>query len=136
MKITLCEIPLNNHGCSGEWLELEVLNNNEAVVISGGSCNSCWQVGHDRNEPRFKVGTKVCLPETLRDTKLWHHQGTHQDIDSGERYYDSKDVPIAWHTAKRMCGYSHNELVYDSENPQPDTTLVRPSDLIISLSNF
>lgn len=136
MNITLCEVPLNNHGCSGSWLELQILDSKEAVVVAGGSCSSCWQVGHDSNEPRFKIGTKVCLPDKFRDTKVWHPEGNLRDMNSDETYFDSFYIPLLWSNGAHWAGYSHNECVDDSENPQPDTTLLRPSDLIISLSNF
>lgn len=136
MKITLYETPLNNHGCNGEWLELEILNSKEAVVVAGGSCSSCWQVGHDKNEPRFPVGTKVCLPSQFRDTKVWNALGPYTHVSSGDGYFNGNEVPATWQNAKMLAGFCHNELVDDLDYPQPDTTLLRPSDLMVSLSNF
>lgn len=134
MNITLFETPLNNHGCSGSWLELKILNSAEAVVIDGGSCSSCWQTGCDKNEPYFKIGSRVIIPTSFRDAKVWDFNGSHVHEESGERYFNSNELPFTWETAAALVGFSHNELIDDLSNPLPDTTLVKPSNLTLSAS--
>ena len=100
--ICLYETPVNNHGCCGFQVELVVIDERTARVISGNSCNSCWQVGHDNADSPIPVGTIVQLP----------------------------DWCASWDEASAPHGRSHNELINDSgEEPQSDCTFVRPSDL-------
>lgn len=131
MRISLFEIPMNNHGCSGFWVDLETTSPTEAVVVNGGSCNSCWQMGHDSTDSPIKIGTKVGLPEEFRNAKVWHFNGSQTDERSQQKYFNSIWLAVNWENAKEFTGYSHNELVDDLENPLPDTTLVRPQDLVI-----
>ncbi len=131
MKITLFETPLNNHGCSGFWVDIEVIDNHSGIIIDGGSCSSCWQMGHDSPDSPIALGTKVALPEEFRSAKVWHFNGSQTDKQSEEKYFNSVWLPVSWENANQFVDYSHNEMVYDGDNPQPDTTLVRPQDLVI-----
>ncbi len=101
--ITLYETPQNNHGCRGYGLELKIVSEREAEVKDGISCNSAWLVGHNDSDPLIAVGTRVALPEEFRGT---------------------------WEQAAVPTGHSHNELVDDADDPQPDSTTVGPYDLI------
>jgi ferredoxin len=99
--IYLEETPLNNHGCTGFYVEIKPTSDREGIVMKGVSCSSCWQMGHDNGDSPIAVGTKVRLPEWCG----------------------------SWDIAKRPFGYSHNELVEDRDDPRPDCTRVCPSDL-------
>lgn len=99
----LYETPSNNHGCRGFSVLVAPITENVGVVLNGQSCSSCWQVGHDSDEPIIAVGTIVQLPAGCS----------------------------SWDEANQPHGRSHNELISDSdEDPQSDTTAVMPSDLI------
>lgn len=100
--ISLCETPVNNHGCRGFGVSIRVVNDRTGTVVAGYGCSSCWQVGHDDASSPIEVGTTVKLPEWC----------------------------ASWDEAKRLVGYSHNELVDDRDEPQPDTTRVTPYQLI------
>lgn len=101
--VSLYETPLNNHGCKGSIVTLVIINKRTALVSSGSSCSSCWQVGHDNADSPIEIGTIVTLP-------AW--------CDS-------------WGEASAPHGRSHNELVDDSDEcPQSDCSFVRPSELI------
>lgn len=47
------------HGHVPTWCTVRMLPALEgmAEVIAGGSCSSCWQVGHDRDLPPLPIGT-------------------------------------------------------------------------------
>ncbi len=57
--------PSNNHGCSGFSLIVEPITATTGKVVGGESCPSCWQVGHDSNEPIRPIGTIVQLPTNI-----------------------------------------------------------------------
>lgn len=122
MKVTLYEIPLNNHGCTGESVTVEIIDEKTGKIIAGDSCSSCWQVGHDKNESPIAIGAIVQLPESFRPVVVWDERNV-QEAGNG--------MPVTWNNARLSAGYSHNELVDDSDNPQPDTSLCRPQDLVI-----
>jgi len=100
--VSLYETPSNNHGCNGFGVELVIIDKRTARVVSGSSCSSCWQVGHDNADSPIKIGTIVTLPD----------------------WCDS------WNEASAPHGRSHNELADDSEHPRPDCSFVQPSELI------
>lgn len=100
--VSLYETPSNNHGCNGFGVDLVIIDKRTARVVSGSSCSSCWQVGHDNADSPIKIGTIVTLPD----------------------WCDS------WNEASAPYGRSHNELVDDSEHPRPDCSFVQPSELI------
>jgi len=98
--VSLWTVPPNNHGCTGFGLSVIVLTPTLGIVLDGMSCNNCWQVGHDNPDPIFPIGTVVQLP-----------------------------FGYSWAEASTYVGHSHNELVDDSENPEPDSTKVSPYNL-------
>ena len=100
--VSLYETPVNNHGCRGFSVDLRIIDDRTAEVVSGSSCSSCWQVGHDSSDSPIEIGTIVRLP----------------------------DWCASWEVASAPHGRSHNELVEDSEEePQPDCSTVWPSEL-------
>lgn len=54
--------PVNNHGCRGFSVEVKATSPTEGIVVVGGSCSSCHQVGHDDSESPIPIGTAVRLP--------------------------------------------------------------------------
>jgi hypothetical protein len=101
-KVWLYETPNNNHGCRGFDVEIETIDDRTGKIVDGNSCYSCWQVGHNNSNSPIDIGTIVELPD-------------------GE----------TWDSAVLPHGNSHNELVDDRDDPQPDCTRVTPSMLII-----
>ena len=91
------KVPANNHGCRGYELAVEVdtANPQTGVVLSGSGCASCWQVGHDDSSSPIPVGQKVTV---------------------------SRPTPKGWAQAAELFGQSHNELVDDYDDPQPDSS--------------
>jgi hypothetical protein len=137
---TLRSTPGNNHGCLGFSVEIEPTSETEGVVVGGYSCNSCWQVGHDDSEPWPPVGTRVRLPETMPSRKVWVYGEIDRRmtaerrivlVDDSDYYVHGEALPRSWGNAALLAGYSHNELVDTSDDPHPDSSLVRPSDLVI-----
>lgn len=100
--VQLCETPVNNHGCCGFGVSIRITSDRTGTVIAGYGCSSCWQVGHDDDSSPIEVGTTVKLPESC----------------------------ASWDEASKLVGYSHNELIDDRDEPQPDTTRVTPYQLI------
>jgi len=62
-KFFLCYTPVNNHSCTGSYVEVEATSSTEGTVVAGNSCSSCWQVGHDRSGSPVPIGAQVELPE-------------------------------------------------------------------------
>lgn len=119
-RITLFETPPNNHGRRGFELVIVPITETEGFVLDGFSCNSCWQVGHDNGEPCIPIGTKVKLPNSFNFNRIvWSKNGRRTRVRV-----------MNWANASRLAGRSHNELVDDWDDPRPDCTLVRPSELI------
>ncbi len=140
--IRLSETGSNNHGCSGEHVVIFPTSDTEGIVVNGGSCSSCWQTGCDDSNSPIEIGSLVQLPESFRDNvDIWPIDGepTYRDCHRNEGEWISNEkpvpavsLPVIWQHADRWVGFSHNELVDDLDDAQPDTTLVRPADLIVS----
>jgi len=145
--IKLYETPVNNHGCQGFEVAIQPITDDTGIVLAGRSCSSCWQVGHDTDESPVVVGSIVHLPmlgalKWNKDAPVWVQ--LHQEWKPVSWFYS-----LSWTSAQHPCGHSHNELVDDVgeeivgwndddgeevvrlREPQPDCTLVRPSDLEI-----
>lgn len=100
-RVCLYETPPNNHGCRGFELVVEPTSSTEGVVVDGYACSSCWQVGHDdANAWPRPLGATVRLPDG------W-----------------------IWETAAEPAWRSHNELVDDRDEPQPDCSALSPYSL-------
>lgn len=142
-------IPGNNHGCSGDWVKIVSFNDTIGIVINGGSCSSCWQVGHDDNSSPVPIGTIVelpCLDDVADLVGQFPGQKWSVDAPTFKKYEQAETVgdlfmhmhaydTLSWEIASRFTGHSHNECIDDLDDPQPDTTLVAPEDLIV-ISDF
>lgn len=58
-----------NHGHNPTYVGMEWLDEQSglAVVTAGGSCSSCWQVGHDKSIPPFPIGAVVVVERSPGD---------------------------------------------------------------------
>ena len=143
-SVVLFSTPQNNHGCSGATVKVTPVNSRYGVVVDGHSCSSCWQVGHDDGESPIRIGALVKLPDVPRHVEVWDGSGEgHWDrpsVESGrqsrgwvseETFEYGDTIPATWRNAPLPAGYSHNELVDDRLDPEPDCTLVRPEDLTV-----
>jgi len=143
--LVLHETPVNNHGCRGFEVKIIPLTDDLGLIAAGESCSSCWQVGHDDAASPIAPGTVVRLPQTIEvvgpsdgpgDGRQWSY---HAPVWTGAEFVPAHsirgiDTPgecPTWEQAAMPCGHSHNELIDDSDEPQPDCTLVGLSDLHI-----
>lgn len=149
--VKLYETGMNNHGCSGSEITVLPLNDEVGVVVSGQSCSSCWQVGHDNSDSPLEIGSVVELP--LWSALDWADEAPVVLPDWKTQSFCHIAEPCgefvaSWQVAALPTGHSHNELVNDSGTetigydndgcevtrelePQPDCTLVMPSDLSV-----
>ena len=146
--VKLYETPVNNHGCSGYEVTVQPVSEDTGIVVDGRSCSSCWQVGHDDNASPIQIGSIVKLP-CFADLD-WCIGAPVYIEKRFEEYplFFRPEEQVTWGVATLECGHSHNELVNDigvevvgytddgdpverEREPQPDCTLVGPSDLII-----
>lgn len=81
MNISLFYIPNNNHGCFGFSVVVQPLTPTTGKIISGESCSSCWQVGHDRNESQIPIGSIVKLPDGVRNWQYASREGKMRQLD-------------------------------------------------------
>ena len=77
-NIVLALTPVNNHGCSGMWVEIEPTSSTEGIVVDGRSCLSCW-----RGNSPISIGALVELPEGFG----WK-SASQEDLD----YQEPRDV--------------------------------------------
>ena len=112
----------------------------EGIIVGGRSCSSCWQVGHDVDCIPFPVGTIVYLPKVFGARQVWLWKPEHFEMaeelltetdGNGNSFVFGNKIIPSWKWAAMQAGYSHNELVNDSEDPRPDSTLVLPSELAL-----
>jgi hypothetical protein len=147
--VSLYHTPGNNHGCRGFTVNIVPLDERYGMVISGESCSSCWQVGHDDSSSPIPAGTIVKTPAKFRRIEAWRGSGLGEwerkivyingraqfqrtgKWISNDGFAWGDELPPVWDFAKRQAGYSANELVDDRDDPQPDSTLCLPWDLII-----
>lgn len=135
--ISLWETPGNNHGCRGFTVSVWVptWDSEEGIIMGGESCASCWQRGHDDSSSPIPVGTRVSLPEKFRHAKVWSGSGAgHWENHvwvSEEKFTWGDKLRVSWENAQRWAGYSHNGGDNDIDDPQPDTTICRPDDLVV-----
>ncbi len=66
-QVTLYYTPQNNHGCSGFSVTIQPRTPTTGIVLSGNSCSSCWQVGHDKNESQIPISSIIKLPRGVRN---------------------------------------------------------------------
>lgn len=68
-QITLYYTPQNNHGCSGFSVLIQPLTPTTGRIVSGDSCSSCWQEGHDKNESQIPIDSIV----KLKGVRNWQY---------------------------------------------------------------
>ncbi|MBO8161708.1 MAG: hypothetical protein H0Z24_08740 [Thermosipho sp. (in: Bacteria)] len=99
--VTLISIPQNDHGCSGEVVEIRPTSRTEGLVIRATRCTSCGPLGHHSQAERaFRQeyeGKKVRLPE---DVSSWWEAEKYYRIPSeslaGRTYVAPRDLEIIY----------------------------------------